>query len=759
MSNLILRQNEFTEAGEIGVFIRGRGQTILVDSNSITNANNNGFMIDPYQDFVFRNNTLRHIGITPGRGKGGDGQYTGFQSLATQNTLIENNTIDSVGYIGITVADNSIIRRNQISNFCMIKGDGGGIYLFNANQLPLHDIQIESNIIRKGVGIYGGVAATTLSSAHGIFLDGCVHNVNLTDNTIFDCHGIGILMFAPNHVNVLRNTSYNNSASQLILYNYNSPCLPRDNILKQNVLISRTATQQVAGYISGADDLPLFGSMEQNYYARPFNDLSTIEAVYNSNIVDNLNLSQWQTQFGHDLTSRQSPLTYKEYRKKSVSTVSEFQDSFDNTTEGWATWSPTNNGQLSWQSSILLDKGCLQVNIPAVSNQKDSYVLLYKGISAITKAQTYLVQFDAASPVNKKMVVYMRQLGGPFQDVTQRYEFMTGPTRQHYEFALTATASETEPILTFQLRDESPPAWFDNIRLQKTTVEWVNPDEFINLVYNPTQRDSVVVLDKPYRDVKNHYYTQQLVLKPFTSVVLLRDTLPPVNVRLSLATSRSAIKVNDVVAVTLLLNSESAGQKAPSSRVQWTCRLPANLIPMNSGSLIYKDNLLTGTVQQLRTDTTFTFQVKATATGSYTLAAEVTGATFADPTSTPASGTSDGEDDTAHITLLVSERAASDTTTQVDTPNKIITAIDPLPPVIYPNAIYPNPTTTEFTFTAEADVAAIRVMDVLGRERLLLEPVRQGGTIRFGNDLPNGLYFVYIEYKTGDKRVVKVIKS
>lgn len=758
VSNLTLIQNEFTEAGEDGVTIRGTGNTILVDSSSIVNCNNNGFLIGTYQDVTVRNSTIRNAGAVAGRGKGGDGQYTGLQSLATKNTLIENNIIDSIGYNGITVLDSSIIRRNQIANFCMVKGDGGGIYVFNANQLPLNDIRIESNIIQQGIGIYGGVPAKTLTSAHGIFLDGCVHNVDMTDNTIFNCHGMGILMFSPNHVNVLRNTSFNNSTNQLLIYNYNALCLPRNNVLKQNVLISKTIAQPVAGYISGTDDIQQFGLMEQNYYARPFNDLSTIGAVYNSNIVDSLNLTQWQTQFGHDINSHKSPIDYKGYRVKRVSTTSLLQNSFDKTTEGWVDWSPNNNSQLTWQNSPLLDKGSLKINVPDVSNQKGSYVLLLKGIPAVTKGQTYLIQFDAASPVNKRMVVYIRQRGGPFQDITERHEFISGPVRQRYEFALTVAISEAEPLLSFQLRDESQPVWFDNIQLREATIEQVNPDEFIKLVYNPTLRDSVVVLGESYRDVKNHYYANQLVLKPFTSVVLLRDTLPPVDVRLSLTSSRRLIKVNDVVAVTLSLTNESVGQKVVASRVQWSCRLPPNLSPVNLNGLVYKDSVLTGTVQQLRTDTTFAFQLKATATGSYTLAAEVIEATFADPNSTPASGTSDGENDTAQITLLVSARSATDTTAQVDTTTKIITANEPVLPVTSENAVYPNPASDEFTFTAEADISAIRLIDLLGRERLMLDPVRQGRTIRFGNDLPDGLYLVYIEYKTGTKRVVKVLK-
>ena len=755
VSNLTLINDDFSEAGEDGVTIQGTGHTILIDSSSITNCNNNGFFIDAYQDFIFRNSTIRRIGVVPGRGKGGDGQFIGFQSRAIQHSLIENNIIDSIGYIALTVANNSIIRKNLIADFCLVKSDGGGIYLFNGNLAPLRDIRIESNIIQRGIGTYGDLSGKTLSQAHGIFLDDCVDNVDVLDNTVFDCNGFGILMHAVSHVNILRNTCYNNSLGQLMLYNYRAPCLPRNNTLNENVLLAKTAVQSTVNYVSANNDLAEFGQMNRNYYARPFKDLSTIKAVYNYNVVDSLDLQQWQAQYRKDLTSRQSPITYKAYALKSMNTVSYLKNTFDKTTEGWDTWSPNGNGQLTWTTSPLLDGGGLQFRIPNVSNQPDSYALLFKNIPAVTKAQTYLLRFDAVSPVYKKMVVYIRQRVGSYQDLTTRYEFSTGPTRRSYEAALTVSADEADPLLSFQFRDESQPVLFDNIRLQEATVESVDPDNCIKLVYNPTQRDSVVVLDKPYRDVKNHYYARQVTLKPFTSVVLLRDTLPPVDVRLSLRATQTALKVNDTTTVLLTLHSESA-KPTVSSRVKWTCRLPPNLRFVSGNGLFYTDSMLTGIVQQLRTDTTFSFRVKSTIAGSYGVTAEVAEATFADPTSTPNSGTEDGEDDTARLTLLVRKRTTGDSTSTNPPTAGIVTATqDPSAGSV---VIYPNPASDEFTLTAGADIAVIRIVDLLGRERLTLESVHRGKIIRFGKELPSAYYILYVDYKGGNRQVVKLLK-
>ncbi|MFD2937171.1 right-handed parallel beta-helix repeat-containing protein [Spirosoma flavum] len=751
--DLVLNNDDFTDSGQDGVVIQGDGSNIMVDNSTITNINNNGFYIGAYRNVTFRRSAIRRVGLLPGRGKSGDGQFTAFQSFATQNTLIESNVVDSVGYIGISVQNNTTVRQNLIANFCMTKSDGGGIYLWNGAQLPIDSIRIQSNIIRKGIGTPGGLSENTFSGAHGIFLDDCVEGVDLVDNTVTDCQGLGIYLHAVNNVNLVRNTCFNNSVGQLILYNYDKQCLPRNNTFIQNILIAKTATQPVVGYISSANDLASFGLMERNYYARPFNDLSTVRSVYNKTVVGDLNLAQWKAQFGQDLTSHSSPITYKEYVVKSLSSNNIMGTSFTGNSGGWETWSLYNNGQANWSNGSQPTDGSLTINFSSSSGHADSYVLAYKRIKAVTKSKSYLVRFDAAAPVDKKVVVFLRQRQAPYQDLTRRFEFMAGPTRKPYEFALTASADEADPLLTFQLGENGQPVLLDNIRLLEATIQPVNPDEFIRLAYNPTTRDSILTLNEPYRDVENHYYARQVILKPFTSVVLLQDSLPPVDVRLSLQVDRNSLRVGEGIPISLTIRNASANRTTLPSQVQWSCRLPANLELMNATGLSYKDSVLTGTVQQLLTDTLIVFRVKAKTSGSYVMAAQVTATTYADPNSTPDSGTDDGEDDQASVTLLVRELAPGETLTP-----EIVTATEPLVPVIDKKMIYPNPSSDEFTFVAEDDVVSLQIVDLLGRKRLSLDTVRQGQTIRFGQPLPEAHYLLYIQYKTGEQRTVKLVK-
>lgn len=753
VSDLVLNHDDFTDSGEDGVLIQGVGHDILIENSTITNCNNSGVYIGDYQNVSFRRNTIRHIGMRPGQGKSGDGQYTALQSAATQHTQIENNVIDSVGYNGITVLNNTTIRQNRITNFCMTKSDGGGIYLWNGGQRSMYGIRVESNSIRRGVGTPGSLATDVASGAHGIFLDDCVEGVVITNNTVADCQGAGIYLNAVSRVNLVGNTCFNNSVGQLVLYNYGQQCLPRSNTLKENILIAKTPTQSAAGYISGMNDLAQFGSMAHNYYARPFNDVSTIRAVYNRTVVGDLSLAQWQSQFGQDLSSSSSPIAYDDYAVKSLSGTNHFSPSLAGTTDGWETWSLYNNGRTTWKAGSGRTGGSLTVDFPRSSGQSDSYLQAYKNIAAVAPSKSYLVQFDVTAPAGKKVTVFIRQRQSPYQDLTRRYEFLAGPIRKAYAFALTVSAREANPLLTFQTGEDEQPVRLDNIRLQEATIKPVDPDELIRLVDNPTATDSTVVLTDSYRDVKNHYYAHQLILKPFTSVILLRDSLPPVDVRLSLRAERTGLKVGEVTSVSLTLHQTSPGRPPLPGPVAWCCRLPAPLTVVPGGGLASGDSLLRGTVQRLLTDTTFVFWVKATTPGRYRMVAQVTAATYADPTSTPDSGTDDGEDDQASVTLFVGEPAVEES---VDPAPVSITG--PTGSGIEKGAVYPNPATQEFTLVAEADVLAIRLVDQLGRERFSLGAVAQGQPIRFGESFPTGYYLLSIQYKTGERRAIKLVK-
>lgn len=656
VSSFTLAGNDITNSGEDGLNMRGSGTNILIENNRITDVNNNGVYLDAFQNLTFRGNSLRRVGMIPGRGKGGDGQYNGLQSAGNQNILIEDNVIDSVGYNGLSFWNNTTIQRNVISNYCMTKSDGGALYVWNYPKAPMTNIKIVSNILYNGIGAPEGSFRREYSGANGIFLDDCVENVELRNNTVFNNHQWGIYLHATSRIKAVGNTSFDNGSSQFVMYHNAGHCPFRDNVVTNNVLVGKLPSQLVAQYESNVDDLPQYGLIDSNYYARPFNDIATIRGVKNFGQGTNYSLSDWRSFSGvHDVHSKTSPVAYNEYNNEGAGGITRINSNFDTDNDGWGiVYSRYDNAEATYDNTNKLDGGSLRVGFSTPSGQPGSYAQTVKRFGTLTKGKTYVLRFDAVATVNATMLIHLRQYGPPFAEFDRRYTIAVGPNRASYELPFTPSDSDTDPIVMVQIDGEGPTFWLDNIRLQEGVSLRNNPDEFIRLLYNPTRRDSVITLTDSYRDVKNQVYSGSFVLKPFTSVILLKDTptTQPADLSLSLQSDKRVLQINESTTLRLRVSNQGS---TPAGLARWTCRLPANSQFTGLPGPAYTDNVLTGTVQQLApfADTTFVLSVKATTAGVFRMTAQLTTATSADVDSRPNSGTADGEDDMSTTELRV----------------------------------------------------------------------------------------------------------
>ena len=527
-SNLIIAGNDITQSGEDGIIIRGDGQQVLLENNLVENINNNGVEIAAYRNVTFRGNTVRRIGLIPGRGKSGDGTYVGFLSGCTANSLIENNVFDNIGYNAVNFSTSSTIQRNQISNFCLTKSDGSGLYIWNGLHQPMSDIHLLSNVVYNGIGAPEGTPGGSYSGANGIYLDDCTTNIEVAGNSVYNCRGYGMFLHGSSNIRLTGNTLYNNDEAQLAIQNVTG-CEPRTNVIQNNILVSRSANQPVAKYESNANDLTQYGQFDNNYYVRPFEDQFKIRAVYNpgSGMTGaDVTLAGWQTRWNQDRNSFNSPLTYKSQVVSQTGT-SLLNESFSANANGWSGWSPYGNGRVEWDNANRLDGGSLRLSFASASNQSNSYGLAWVSIGAVTKGKTYQLLFDGvASGAGKRVQVYPRQLSGGYQDLATRTAFVVGTGRQSYQTTFTAIADESNAVLMVQVDEDGQTAWFDNLRLQEATLTTINPDDCIRLVSNLTGQDKVQPLDGVYRDVKNKVYNQQITVPSFSSVVLLKDNSP-----------------------------------------------------------------------------------------------------------------------------------------------------------------------------------------------------------------------------------------
>ncbi|MBO0949736.1 right-handed parallel beta-helix repeat-containing protein, partial [Fibrella sp. HMF5405] len=308
-ANLSVTGNDITQAGEDGIVIKGDGHHVSMENNLIEDVNNNGVDISVYMAITFRGNTLRRIGLFPGRGRSGDGTYVGFMSSSKGNTLIENNVLDNIGYNALNFASSTTIQRNQISNFCLTKSDGSGLYIWNGNQQPMSDIHILSNVVYNGIGASEGSPGGAYSGANGIYLDDCTTNIEVANNSVYNCRGLGFYLHGSSNITLTGNTAFNNGEGQLAVTTAGG-CQPRNNLIQNNIFVSKQATQFNVKYESAQNDLASFGQIDNNVYSRPFEDTYTIRAVYNSTTGADLSLADWRSRYGKDLNTLKSPITY-----------------------------------------------------------------------------------------------------------------------------------------------------------------------------------------------------------------------------------------------------------------------------------------------------------------------------------------------------------------------------------------------------------------------------------------------------------------
>lgn len=677
IASFTMINNEITNSGEDGIAMEGAGTNVLIENNRIVDVNNNGVQIGTYQTITFKGNSLRRVGLVAGRGKGGDGHYNGLQSTANANVLIENNIIDSIGYNGVTFWNNTLIQRNVISNYCMTKSDGGALYAWNYPKYSMTNIQIISNIIYNGIGAPEGSLRKEYSGANGIFLDDCVENVELKNNTVFGNHQWGIYLHATSNITLTGNTSFDNGVSQFVMYHNGGYCPFQNNVVKYNSFVSRQISQLTADYESNTTDLAQYGTIDSNYYARPFSEPYTIQGIINSTQGGIYRLEDWKSfSNGKDIHSQRSPVTYNLYKNEGSGGKTRINSTFETSTDGWfILYSRYNNAEAAQDNTNKLDNGSLRVGFTNPSGQSGSYAQAVKPVAFI-KGKTYVLRFDAVASVNVSILVYLRQYGSPFKEYERRYSPLITTTRKSYELFFTASDSDENAVVLFQIDGEGPTFWLDNVRLQEDVPIRNEPNEFITLFYNPTPKDSLIALTGNFRDVKNQAYTHSVILKPFTSLILLRDTLPlaPADLSLSLQSAKRILQINEPTALKLRISNQGT---TPASLARWTYRSPANLQLIRENGQPYEDNVLTGTVSQLAplADTSFTFSVKPMVAGLYRMAAQLTTATSPDPDSSPNSGTADGEDDAAMTEL----RAVGLTTNVYESPNPNQRV---LPPVI-----------------------------------------------------------------------------
>jgi parallel beta-helix repeat protein len=527
-SNLIILNTNIINSGEDGILIEGSGSDIYIENDSIHKVNNNAIVVNDFSNFTFRKNNVKHIGLAPGRGKSGDGQYFGLQYSASNIdgiSVIEDCIFDSLGYVGIDFrCSNITVKKNIVANYDMIKDDGGGIYTWNGGNPENTYINqhVISNIVYNAIGSTAGVY-NGYPGACGIYMDDCSLNIEIKDNTVFNCAGEGLMLHGTNNIIAKNNTVFNNGSEKnggQFLINTSNCGLTNNIVIKNNVFFSKQYYQEVARLQHQTTDLSNYGNLDSNYYCRPFDEIATIITDFSNNRAD-YDLACWQTSgYGKDAHSTITPIQYNPYIiDNSIGSNLFSNGTFDENIDGLYCWDPSSNCATAWENTDDLDGGALKLITGTMSP-----TLLVIGVGAVNADEDYLLSFSmVGSDTCKSVSAYLRQSGEPYNNLTPTFSRLIETNRTENEILFKAPVTESDASIVFSLSSDTHPLWIDNVYLTSVNITEANPNDSILFFYNDTEVSKTFFLPNgiEYIDVREVSYSGSVTLASFTSIILL----------------------------------------------------------------------------------------------------------------------------------------------------------------------------------------------------------------------------------------------
>lgn len=285
-----------------------RSNQLTLSHVTIDHSNDNGVNISGQGDVV-SDCIVRHSGNIPGMGNP-EHSYIGI-NIAGASNVVQYNTVDSSGYVGIFfLGGPNTIKNNVVNYFCYLKDDGGGIYTWSGDidsAAQRNTGAVTGNIILNGVTAVDGTDNKTAGIANGIYLDENTGMIEVSDNTVAHCTA-GIFLQDAHEVAVKGNTLYDNGAQISVRHALMKGTL-RNNDISGNTAVAAKKDQTVLLLSSGVSgEVGSFSAVHDNHYSMAGGGsfYKTVVRQNNQSVQDRGALGDWQSKYGKDANSVQS---------------------------------------------------------------------------------------------------------------------------------------------------------------------------------------------------------------------------------------------------------------------------------------------------------------------------------------------------------------------------------------------------------------------------------------------------------------------
>ncbi len=521
--NIQVKNCDFLFSGIDGIFGASIVNLVLLN-NTFINTNNNAINLSyNCNNTIIKNNTIKNTGLIAGLGISGNNSYQAI-TINGSNNLIEYNNIDSTGFTGIRFAggDSNIIKNNFISNFTITKDDGGGINTIGTAGITYKGIKVIGNIIKNGIGISEGTDKPGTSSSNGIYMDDNISNILIDGNTVTNCGKSGIFFHNAFDMTLNNNTVFDNATQLIMVHDYAMPnALLRNNIINNDIFFSKLATQVVTNVSTMANDINLLGTMDSNYYCRPLDDNLVTKASYvntaGTRIDQIFDLPGWKAAYKLDKSSVKTPIQIPAYITSTIGSNKFANGTFNSNNTGLYSSSTS-----TWNNNKL-DGGTFAATNTSVTNSNYQIII---GVGAIDSTKNYLLKFSAQSMKDTVMNAYLRMSGAPYSRLSDIKVFKITTSRTENEFLFTLPAGTSSASIIIETKCPQITFWLDNVELYEANSTITDPNNYIILQYNASQLPKTIPLQGTYIDVKNKSYSNNVVIAPYSSIILISTNVP-----------------------------------------------------------------------------------------------------------------------------------------------------------------------------------------------------------------------------------------
>lgn len=521
-NNFRINNLDIEFSGENGIRVRNFPY-LTVENCKVSYSNNNG--IDLLQNTFYANILNNHVEYTStfkGMGKSGIG--TGYGIHATSDYAhVEYNHILHTGYIGIRFGGNySKIKHNYIDNFCLNKDDGAGIYTWTGpNNVEFKGRKITGNIIVNGKGAKEGTPVPKISkpAVEGIYIDDNASGIEISNNTIAHNSSKGIYIHNARNLLIKNNTIFNNQFQVYISQDApNSPI--KNNVAKDNILFSLYPHQKAISLHSNKADNEKMADFDNNLFVGQENQLMILTQKTNESamrISTAYDLESWKKAYGKDPLSKKVNIDIPSYKIQNLVGQNRYPNgNFDEKINGLYCFSPSKTCEINWSAEGKLDGGSLEV-----SSKGPSYVLI--GAGPVDHHKHYILRFSALANKEESLKVFLRQSASSYHTLSEVQAIKIGKERKEYEIHFSLPTTEPNSSFVFEAGSDQLTYWLDNIEFYEATVQTFDPNEFVRFEYNVSKENKIIQLEENYVDVENNVYKDNLILSPYSSIILLKN--------------------------------------------------------------------------------------------------------------------------------------------------------------------------------------------------------------------------------------------